>query len=180
MVNTPAGSMRMDSLKIGHEVLVLNEATGQTTYETIDSFIHRRTDVTTKFVDLQTEAGTRMSLTPGHMVPIVDCQLAGTPQLKAAQTVQLGECVLVNQEAQIVPSRIVGLSESTKTGIFAPLTKSGTVVVDDTVGSCYSNFEGFNTQNTFYRAFMAVFGGTSAAAVVDVPPILHLFETLSH
>jgi len=164
--------------------MVWNEATGQTTFETVDSFIHRRDDVTTKFIDLTTESGSRMSLTPGHMVPVVDCQAPLTTQLKAADTVKLGECVLANSQGKVAPSKIVGLSESTKTGIYAPLTKSGNMVVDNTVGSCYSNYESFHTQNSFYRVFVmlqnAVLGNSAAAAVIDVPPLLHLFETMSH
>jgi len=175
----------MDSLKIGHQVLVFNEATQQTSFETVDSFIHRRTDVTTKFIDVATGAGTHMSLTPGHMVPVVDCDAAvGTPELKAAGSLELGECVLVNRDGQVNPSRVVGLSESIKTGIYAPLTHSGNLVVDNTVGSCYSNHEAFHTQNAFYRVFMmlqnTLFGTTGAMSVVDVPPILHLFDTISH
>jgi len=173
----------MDALKIGNQVLVFNEATRQTSFETIDSFIHRRTDVTTKFIDVETGAGTHMSLTPGHMVPVVACDAVGTPELKAAGSLGLDECVLVNRDGQVNPSRIVGLSESTKTGIYAPLTQSGNLVVDNTVGSCYSNHEGFNTQNAFYRVFMMLqnmLSGSGAMSVVDVPPILHLFDTISH
>jgi hypothetical protein len=183
-VTTPTGPMRMDGLKIGSQVLVYNEATGQQSYESVDSFLHRRSDLATKFIDIQTDAGTSMSLTPGHLVPIVDCHAPGTPDLITANEVQLGQCVLVNREGGVHPSPVVSLSESTKTGIYAPLTRSGTLMVDDMVGSCYSHSsESFQVQNTFYRFFMALQSMLlmdGGSGMVEVPTVLHLFDTISH
>jgi hypothetical protein len=180
VVTTPAGPMRMDALKIGHQVMVYNEATGQTTFEPVDSFLHRRADLTTKFLDLHTAAGTRMSLTPGHMVPLVDCSTGGASSLTAAGKVITGQCVMVNQNGQVTPSEVIEIKEASKEGIYAPLTKSGNLVVDDTVGSCYSEFEGFGVQNSFYRIFnsLAHFWAHGSANV-EPPTILHLFETIN-
>jgi len=174
----------MDALKIGQQVLVMNEATHEMVYEPVDSFIHRRADIETRFIDLSTSAGTHMSLTPGHMVPVADCVTGASITLKAASEASVGECVLVNENGQIRPAQISTRSESVKTGIFAPLTKSGTVMVGNTVGSCYSNFEGYFVQNTFYRLFTLVqqllFGYLPASpAAVDVPPALYLFQSIS-
>jgi len=182
-VITPEGPMRMEQLKVGHQVMVMNEATGQMVFEPVDSFIHRRNDIHTKFIDISTDAGTGMSLTPGHLVPISDCSNGVSLTLKYASEAQLGECVLAQVDGQLTPTKIVGLKESMKTGIYAPLTRSGNLLVDNTVASCYSNHESFYLQNTFYRMFMMlqqmVFGVSGTLEPVDVPPVLHLFGSMT-
>jgi len=177
--------MRMDALKVGHQVLVMNEATGQTTFERVDSFIHRRPDVTTEFYRLKTSNGNVLTLSPGHMVPVVDCANPSAPtSLKYAKDTNVGECLLVHNDGQISTSNLQSIEPVTKTGIFAPLTQSGNLVVDDVIASCYSAYEGYFVQNSFYRMYMVLSNWLAGRAAenlnpMDAPPVLHLFETMN-
>jgi len=184
MVRTPSGQMRMDHLNIGQQVLVMNEATGQAVYESVDSFIHRRHDIQTTFVNIKTAVGTSLSLSPEHLLPVVKCGGQETvSNVRYAKDATVGECLLVKDGDQIRESEITEIGRETKTGIYAPLTKSGTVLVDDVVASCYSKFEGYYVQNTFYRVFnllQTLFTSVtdSSSNPVDPPNMLHLFETM--
>jgi len=176
--------MRMEHLRVGHQVLVMNEATGQTVYERVDSFIHRRPDIETTFHQLKTASGTSLTLSPEHLVPVVQCDALGSSStLKYARNTQVGECVMVNHEGSIQQSRIVQKEEVQKTGIFAPLTKSGNLLVDDVVASCYSAYEGYYLQNSFYRLYSMLTNflirTADTLSPMDAPPVLHLFETIN-
>lgn len=177
--------MKMENLRVGHQVLVMNEATGQTTFERVDSFIHRRPDIETEFYRLKTSAGNQLTLSPGHLVPVVDCARPSSPTtLKYAKDAVVGECVLVHRDGQITQSAIQQVEQVTKTGIFAPLTQSGNLVVDDVIASCYSAYEGYFVQNSFYRMYMTLSNWLHGAGAenlkpMDAPPVLHLFETMN-
>jgi len=176
--------MRMEHLRVGHQVLVMNEATGQTVFERVDSFIHRRPDIETTFHQLKTASGTSLTLSPEHLVPVVQCDMPGAPtSLKYARNTEVGECVLVNEDGKIQQSRIVQVDQVEKTGIFAPLTKSGNLLVDDVVASCYSAYEGYYLQNSFYRLYSMLSNFLIHTAdtlnPMDAPPVLHLFETIN-
>jgi len=184
-VTTPTGPMRMDELKVGHQVMVMNEATGQTGFERVDSFIHRRPDIVTEFYRLKTGAGSSLTLSPEHLVPVVDCANPSAPTtLKYARDTAVGQCLLVNVDGHLRPSDIQSIDQVTETGIFAPLTQSGNLMVGDVIASCYSAHEGYLVQNSFYRIYSNVNNWLFGTAVeglnpMDAPPVLHLFETIN-
>jgi len=183
-VQTPSGPVRMDMLHVGQQVLVMNDATGQAVYEPVDSFIHRREDVVATFMRLETDKGAVLKLSPEHLVPVVECGTGqSSSQVRYAKDAQAGECLLVHNGEQIEQQQISAVSTTVNTGIYAPLTKSGNVLVNDVVASCYSKFEGYYVQNSFYRAFkllLDVVGhvATPSAQPLDPPSMLYLFETL--
>jgi len=185
VVHTSEGPMTMGNLRVGHKVLVMNEATGQTAFERVDSFIHRRPDIEADFLRLQTTAGNKLTLSPKHLVPVVDCECPTAPTtLKFAKDAAVGECLLVHRDGHITQSQIRSVEQVTKTGIFAPLTKSGNLVVDDVIASCYASYEGHFVQNSFYRMYMALSNwlhgaGAESLKPIDAPPVLHLFETMN-
>jgi hypothetical protein len=184
-VTTPTGPMRMDQLRVGHQVMVMNDATGLSTFERVDSFIHRRADIETEFYQLKTVAGNTLTLSPLHMVPVLTC---GSPSSSAstiyAKDARVGQCLLTHADGQIVQSRIEDVGQVTKTGIFAPLTKSGNLMVDDVVASCYASaYESYFVQSSFYRIYnmltTMVFGTVESLNPLDVPPTLLLFENIN-
>jgi len=182
MLTTPTGAVRMDQLKVGQQVLVLNEATGQAVFESVDSFIHRRDDIKTNFVRIDAE-NVHLTLSPEHLLPVVECGAGqSSNRLRYAKDALEGQCLLVRDGDHVHETPITAVGTTVNTGIYAPLTKSGTVLVNGVVASCYSKFEGYYVQNSFYRTLMQLqqlFAAAAAHSTIDPPAVLHLFETMT-
>lgn len=111
--------IRMEDTQIGDAVL-----TKGGTYETIYSFGHLNQKLLAKFVQLQTKS-TTLELTSDHLIWVEDQQ-----QYIPASLVEVGH-ILSNGEA------ILKIRTVQRRGVYAPFTRSGTIVVNDVVCSTY-------------------------------------------
>jgi len=112
-------SIRMADLQIGDKVL-----TQDGRYEPIYSFAHLHATQWAEFVQLQTNKSTTLELTSDHMIWV------SSNEYVPASLVQVGT-MLSNREV-IVQKRTVQ-----KKGVYAPLTRSGTIVVNGILCSTY-------------------------------------------
>lgn len=116
------GKIRMHELKLGDEVLTATSKNGAITYEQVYSFGHRNEVVSTEFLQF---LPSKLELTPNHLVFKKD-QKAPVP----ASMIQIGDELMNGQ----VVSQI---KRTTRSGVYAPFTFSGELIVNDVVVSSY-------------------------------------------
>ncbi|OAD53896.1 Sonic hedgehog protein A [Eufriesea mexicana] len=139
LVRTEDGSTkRLDQVQLGDRIAAL-DSSGDIVYSEVIAFLDRSLTERRQFVQLTTESGRVLTLTPAHLVPV-----EGRSSVFAGR-VQPGDKILVKDPAdenevehrlrwdKVVDNRLV-LEE----GIYAPLTTEGTVLIDDVVASCYA------------------------------------------
>lgn len=139
LVRTEDGSTkRLDQVQLGDRIAAL-DSSGDIVYSEVIAFLDRSLTERRQFVQLTTESGRVLTLTPAHLVPV-----EGRSSVFAGR-VQPGDKILVKDPSEenevehrlrwdkVVENRLV-LEE----GVFAPLTTEGTVLVDDVVASCYA------------------------------------------
>ena len=101
------------------------------------------------FVRLGLADGRALDLTGGHFVPVGASMAAAT--MKRARDVEAGDLLLVapaatgnddadDAAATVTPVAVVAVGAVERSGMFAPVTAEGTVVVDGVVASCYSDW----------------------------------------
>ena len=146
-------------LQIGEEVLTVDSSSGELTFSPVIAFLDRDPKEPRQFFTIRTESGHTLTLTPTHLVYAVI-----PPQQKSAETlaelqvnevetsadfvafeamyakdVQEGDLVLVqNGQGQLKPTRVSAVETKVLTGVYAPLTSAGNLVVDNVVASCYA------------------------------------------
>ncbi|XP_046142942.1 sonic hedgehog protein A [Osmia bicornis bicornis] len=139
LVRTQGGSTkRLDQVRLGDRIAAL-DSHGDIVYSEVIAFLDRSLAERRQFVQLTTESGRVLTLTPAHLVPV-----EGRASTFAGR-VEPGDKILVRDPAdenevehrlrwdKVVDTRLV-LEE----GVYAPLTTEGTVLVDDVVASCYA------------------------------------------
>lgn len=101
-------------------------------------FLDRNPGATRRFLRISTASGKTVLLTPAHLVLRLTSGLE-TEQVFAAEIAQ-GDHVMVRESAGVfvrdfvVHAEPVWLGE----GVYAPLTRTGTILVDDVLVSCYA------------------------------------------
>lgn len=68
-----------------------------------------------------------------------------------AERARVDDCVLFRNESTLSVQRIVNVGIQKGTGIYSPVTDSGTLIVDGVATSVYSSIESHHVQHVFFR-----------------------------
>ena len=139
---------RLSDLQIGDEVLVVDTATGDLSFSPVITFLDRDPKEKRQFYVITTETGQKLTLTPTHLVystsevnEVIEVNEDDLTSFEAvyAKDIQEGDLLLVqNSRGQVRPARVSTVEMRVLTGVYAPLTSMGNLVVDNIVASCYA------------------------------------------
>jgi hypothetical protein len=177
------GHIMMADLRTRDNVLVHRARDGSLAFEPVLAFLHAyRGDV--EHVAVLHEQGT-FHASPGHLV------LTGDGDYKAVGTLRPGDALQVANAHGLnaAISRVLSAQSSTRSDAYAPLTASGTIVVDGVVASSYASPAKLNLKHSVAHAFLfpvrayssivGLFGAPRRMAAEDVPE-LHPFLQLMY
>lgn len=172
-VQHPDGSIvptRLDHLVLGDRVLTVETLDGIPKFEPVLFWLHRVRNSSSLFITLQTEAGPELWLSHDHLVFVADGPLSHFEDAAAvsAASVKSGQYVFipsgnpVGNEAKLdvpvsiaVPTRVRSTAQHTSPGKYTPVTRSGTIVVDGVVASCYAAFKSHNVAHVLLYPWRA-------------------------
>ncbi|XP_055944925.1 sonic hedgehog protein-like [Argiope bruennichi] len=160
-IQTETGRKRMAELRIGDRVLVTTPR-GDLEYSEVILFLDRNPTDNRTYIAIETESGAKITLTPSHLIfTEPDQRTADVTNLYAtyAKNVQIGHYVYVvsrtgaHPRGQLILEKVKNIAVESEVGVYAPLTRHGTVVVNDVVASCYAMMY---EQSLAHLAFMPV------------------------
>uniref|UniRef100_UPI003AADE9AB indian hedgehog B protein-like n=1 Tax=Centroberyx gerrardi TaxID=166262 RepID=UPI003AADE9AB len=117
---------------------------GPLLYSPVVSFLDRQPNATKIFYVISTTAGLNITLTAAHLIFVADGNCTGgTAGLRTvfASEVRPGQCVLTSRGragSEATLSAVTYVEERRSTGVYAPLTQHGSIVVDGVLVSCYA------------------------------------------
>ncbi|XP_017279299.1 indian hedgehog signaling molecule a [Kryptolebias marmoratus] len=161
------GTKYMRDLLPGDHVLASSTADGHPSllYSPVVSFLDRQPNATKTFYIIGTKAGVNISLTAAHLIFATDCEgglntsdwretsqerqpfgsvwqgsgLGGRLRTVFASEVHPGQCVFTSTDRRNSKLSVVTFVEEQKsTGLYAPLTQHGSIVVNGVLASCYA------------------------------------------
>ncbi|CAL8071477.1 unnamed protein product [Calicophoron daubneyi] len=144
----------MEKVRIGDRVLAIDTTTRQITVSPVVAFLHRDPGEWTPLVQVSysfSGKNATIRITPDHLIYTLS---GGSIRTTFASLLKVGEKILVTngisqelKEAQVtgvIPWRV----ELNETGVFAPLTEIGSLLVDDVFTSCFAYFS--NERLSYY------------------------------
>ncbi|XP_049870430.1 indian hedgehog protein [Pectinophora gossypiella] len=135
VVRTEEGPRDIATLRPGDRVLAADE-NGKLIYSEVLTFIDRDPNATRSFVQVSAENGVVMTTTASHLLLLAAAE--GWRPAFAAD-VRVGDVLLTRGPGGVMrPSRVVTTSTVVRLGVYAPLTRAGTIIVDDALASCYA------------------------------------------
>ena len=131
----------VSQLSIGDQVLSM-DTNGRLEYSEVFMFLDRERSAQAAFYTIHTNNRRNISLTPSHLIFAGSSPYLNPKEAQPifAQDVVEGQYVYTVAESSntVEISRVTRISVRTEVGYYAPLTKHGTIVVDDVVASCYA------------------------------------------
>lgn len=142
---------RLDELNVGEKVLSMDKH-GNAVYSEVLMFLDRNELDTREFVKITTDGGATISVTPAHLLIVWKTALKQTKFIFAEQ-VEEDDFVLVNINGSLEPRRVINISSEMSKGVYAPLTREGTIIVNSITASCYALVD---SQSIAHWSFMPV------------------------
>ena len=122
----------MEDLKIGDKI-----RTDITRFSAILGWLDRESEMMTKFIKLETNLSSSVSLTGSHM--ILSRTRPGQAVIhKYAEDIKAGDLIVHGDTGS--EAEVVNVSSFTTVGYYSPLTYEGTIVVDGYLTSCYASY----------------------------------------
>lgn len=128
------------------------DTNGNTVYSEVLMFLDRDENTTREFVILTTDVGAKIKLTPGHLILVWKTSTQITKYMFADQ-VEENDLLLVNLNNTLIPRRVVHIDAELHAGVYAPLTKEGTIIVNSITASCYALVD---SQSIAHWSFMPI------------------------
>ncbi|XP_074169605.1 indian hedgehog protein isoform X1 [Rhinolophus sinicus] len=130
----------LSAVRPGDRVLAMGED-GKPTFSDVLIFLDREPDRLRAFQVIETQdPPRRLALTPAHLLFTANNHTEPAAHFQAtfASQVQPGQYVLVAGMPGLQPARVAAVSTHIALGAYAPLTRHGTLVVEDVVASCFA------------------------------------------
>ncbi|XP_057708790.1 indian hedgehog B protein-like [Corythoichthys intestinalis] len=134
---------QMHDLHPGDRVLASSttDGRGPLHYSPVLSFLDLQSNVTKIFTHIGTNTGHNITLTAAHLIFITDCADGiGKEDVRTsfASEVKPGQCILTSHGTETTQALVTFVEERQSTGLYAPLTQHGSIVVNRVLASCYA------------------------------------------
>jgi len=175
--------MSLAELSVGDKVLVDHQNT--LAYEPVLSFIHRiSAGKDANFLIIEHTRG-KLRVSSNHVI-FVNSKDGRSEKLASDIKVDDEIFAIGSEEAITTPSKVTSIrTASNANGMFAPLTPSGSIVVDGVVASNYASVAAHNAAHAFFfpaRLYHYLGLETFVASVpaANDPDVLHPWATIVH
>jgi len=123
---------QIDSLDVGDEVQVI--INNDIRAEPVITFIHRQPEVVQEFLQITTEKSNILKITEDHLLFV---ERTGKATAIPARDVKVGDTLYVKAGDNVEKDAVLSISKVFEKGVYAPVTLSGTLLVNNVHTSCY-------------------------------------------
>jgi hypothetical protein len=129
------GEIPLEDVQVGDQIEAMDSA-GKLVHNRVDFFLHRDPTKIAEFICFRVGGGRELVMTPDHQICVFDDD-DGLLFL-FARDVQEGMKLVVPTETRPELASITSIERQTFTGIYAPCTQEGTIVIAGFGCSCYA------------------------------------------
>lgn len=130
--------LAMSEVKIGDRIKTLDRR-GNPIYSEVIAFLHRQEVAIADYLSIVTDNGRTLRVSKKHLVFKIDNETNKIHEVFASD-LKVGDTLQTARETSET-SRITMITMATQDGIYAPLTRYGTMIVDGVLVSCYAHWD---------------------------------------
>jgi len=154
-------------------VLAWDAGTGKVDYSPVFYWLHADPNQEALFYEFELANGQRLSMTDKHVAQVDHCGSGALVRHLFAEKVRVGQCMRVATASHGTTEQqtVVAIRQLRLQGIYAPLTGTGSLMVNGVGVSCHSMFENVGLQNRVFgyvRVLMQLMPHKLADLVFDL------------
>lgn len=143
-VITKDGLKPLSEVHIGDEVLSTSDK-NVATFNRVVAFLHTDPHHLTAFIHIHTSSNNSLLITKDHLIFKSD-------KAVKAEDINIGDFVLVTNDTRtFITAKVTSIRHVNMSGVYAPLTEAGTIVIDGVLNSCYAVI---NSHDIAHLAFL--------------------------
>ncbi|KAK3105610.1 hypothetical protein FSP39_001680, partial [Pinctada imbricata] len=134
-----SGKIPMSELAVGDRVLSIT-SDGTLKYSDVITFLDRDKNRVGNFFNILTSDKRKITLTDKHILYVShqnSSKLSDYLPVFAEKVTTNNYVLITHKDIEIKASKVVQIDTLSSSGVYAPLTYDGTIVVDDVIASCY-------------------------------------------
>ena len=131
-IDTHGRQRDMSSMRVDDEVQVI--ANNEIRFEPVITFIHRQPEVMQEFLQITTERNNILKITEDHLLFV---EKTGKAKAIPARDVKVGDTLFVRAVHSAEKDAVLSITKVYDEGVYAPVTLSGTILVNNVHTSCY-------------------------------------------
>ena len=163
-------NITMRQLNIGDRVRTLG-TNGETMCSEVIAFLHKEMKTATQFYNLKTNRGNVVRLSPHHLIFRKKNTLSPISAVFASE-INIGDFLYTSNGNTSSFQAVSQITMTTETGVYAPLTRQGTILVDGALVSCYAHWPSHDTAHLVMAPIRAV--NTLYGAWKRLASLIHL------
>lgn len=138
--NSDGQRVPLSQVRVGDRILSLDMDSGKLVYSEVLLFLDRDPKQKKNYLRIRTKLGRTIKLTPSHLLLRTKNNDTAVKEAVYADEVRVGDQLFVRSAGgrEFVVDTVVHIEWFFETGVYAPLTRTGTVIVDDVLASCYA------------------------------------------
>ncbi|KAH8381784.1 hypothetical protein KR009_000209 [Drosophila setifemur] len=128
----------LGELSIGDRVLSMS-TNGQAVFSEVILFMDRNLEQMQNFVQLHTDGGAVLTVTPAHLVSVWQPEHQELTFVFADRVEEHNQVLVRDAKTgELRPQKVIRVGSVRSKGVVAPLTREGTIVVNSVAASCYA------------------------------------------
>lgn len=135
----------MSEVQVGDYIQSVDPITLETTFSEVFLFLDYNPNERRTFLRLHLRSGRVLTVTPTHLIMTRDVRDSGAVRTMYADRLSVGDVLFTSSQnastQQLIADELIRIEAVLRTGVYAPLTKAGTVVVDGVAASCYATID---------------------------------------
>jgi hypothetical protein len=138
------GLVEISSLREGDYVKTYDSGLGKWTFSRFITYLHQDQHINSKYISLKTSSFNQtLRISPLHLIAK---QQADQIEFVFAKDLVVGDTIIAESGLE----KLIAIEEVHGSGAYAPLTESGTIVVDSILASCYANTNWHNAAHLLF------------------------------
>ncbi len=145
----------MRQLDIGDRVRTLG-TNGETIYSEVVAFLHKEIKTTAHFYNLKTNSENAVRLSSQHLIFRKKNYTSPISAVFASE-INIGDLLYASNGYVSSFQAVTKITMTTETGVYAPLTRQGTPLVDGVLVSCYAHWPSHDTAHVVMAPLRAAY-----------------------
>ena len=146
------GFKLISKLKYGDMVKTIDLATNKIIFSKFVFYLHKEENTLAYFIQITTNKNKILKISEKHLISKMNTATNRIDYV-FAKDLNHSDLIVISQNGMINYEEVVKIEQVEEMGIYAPLTESGTIIVDNILASCYAHVDNHELAHFAFKLY---------------------------
>jgi hypothetical protein len=146
------GFKQISQLKYGDMIKTIDLTSNTPIFSKFVMYLHNEENVLANFIQFTTNQNNIITISAKHLMAKMNTQTKRVDYV-LAQELNQNDLIVSTRKGKVIHERIIKIEQVIESGIYAPLTEQGTMLVDNVLVSCYAHTHKHELAHYVFRVY---------------------------